>query len=113
MSTMVNQRQINERLTTSMSLDATMLTDGFPPSPWSMFQTLTTLSAPPVQIQPRSCELTSNADAAPSCAEIVNRAGDGDLRSVGNVRASKLSTRPFSSDTYFFVSIPKHFFMIE
>ena len=63
------------------------------------FQTLTILSVPPVTMHPRMCGLTSRADAAPSCAESVNRAGDGEFRSEGSVLASKFSTRPFSRET--------------
>ena len=64
-----------------------------------MFQTLTALSVPPVAMHPRMCGFTSSAETAPSCAESVNRAGDGELRSDGSVRASKLSTSPFSKET--------------
>ena len=64
------------------------------------FQTLTILSVPPVTRHPRMCGFTSRADAAPSCAESVKRAGEGEFKSEGSVLASKFRTRPFSSDTY-------------
>jgi hypothetical protein len=45
------------------------------------------------------CGLTSKAHAAPSWAAIVKRAGDGWYISEGIVRASKLTTIPFSKET--------------
>ena len=63
------------------------------------FQILTILSVPPVTMHPGMWGLTSRADVAPSCAERVKRAGAGFEMSDGSVRASKLSTRPFSSET--------------
>lgn len=87
------------KLTTPKSLLATILTPGFPPLSIT-FQTFTILSIPPVAIHPRMWGEISSADAAPSCADRVYRAGEGELRSVGRVRASKFRTRPFSNDTY-------------
>jgi hypothetical protein len=64
-----------------------------------MFHILTILSVPAVARHPRMCGLTSKAHAAPSWAAIVKRAGDGWYISEGIVRASKLTTIPFSKET--------------
>lgn len=89
--------------TTPRSLDVTRLTFRLPVS-WSsaMFHTLTTLSVPPVAMTPRTWGFTSSADTAPSWACSIKRAGEGESRFEGSVRASKLSTKPFSSDTLHF-----------
>ena len=89
-----------QKRTTPRSLDVTRLTFRFPPSSSSTtFQTLTSLSVPPVTMHPLIYGLTSIEETAPSCAERVKRAGDGRSRFEGRVRASKLRTRPFSSET--------------
>ena len=44
--------------------------------------------------------LTSRADAAPSCAASMNLDGEGLVKSEGRALASKLSTIPFSNETY-------------
>ncbi len=91
------------KLTTPKSRDVTRLTFRLPVADDAssvMFQILTCLSIPPVTMHPGMCGLTSRAEVAPSCAERVKRAGAGLDTSVGRVRASKLSTRPFSSDTW-------------
>jgi hypothetical protein len=46
------------------------------------------------------------AEAAPSCADRVKRAGEGLSRFEGRARASKFRTSPFSRDAY---SIPLKF----
>ena len=86
--------------TTPRSREVTRLTCRLPVS-WSSatFQTLTTLSVPPVAMTPRICGLMSRAETAPSWADTVNRAGEGESRSEGSARASKFTTRPFSRDT--------------
>jgi hypothetical protein len=89
-------------LTTPKSRDVTRLMLRLPvPEDASSvtFQILTSLSVPPVTMHPGMWGLTSRADVAPSCAERVKRAGAGCEMSDGSVRASKLSTRPFSSET--------------
>lgn len=97
------EREKKKPLTTPKSLDVTKLTFLLPPSASSTtFQTLTSLSVPPVTKHPFIWGFTSREDTAPSCADNVNRAGEGVLRSLGRVRASKFSTRPFSRDTYTF-----------
>ena len=87
-------------LTTPRSREVTRLTWRLPRSASSLtFQILTVLSMPPVAMHPRMCGLMSRADAAPSCADSVKREGDGESRSEGSARASKLTTIPFPSET--------------
>lgn len=87
-------------LTTPKFLEVTRLTLRFWVSVSSMiFQTLTILSWPPVTKHPRMCGFTSIDEAAPSCAERVNFAGEGSLNFEGKFRTSKLRIRPFSSET--------------
>lgn len=87
--------------TTPKSLEVTRLTWRLSVSASSaMFQTFTTLSEPPVAMQPRIWGLISRHETSPSCADRVKRAGAGVLRFDGSVRASKFNTRPFSSETW-------------
>lgn len=70
-----------------------------------MFQILTSLSIPPVAIQPRICGLISSAAAAPSCADRVYFGWAAAPLAVDSVRESYARIKPFSSDTYCQVSV--------